>query len=181
MTDLGKNRNDPWHKYQGRNGHALFCRDMGHALIERGFTMDAPDIDNLQLKENRPKYARSIDWPVPCKDRVCFFCKKGYTCGVAHARFKVRMNNPPVRPGPFPVETHPKERVKVTQGECVVCLRNYRIMYRRKHKSDPTLSYIRAHGNLQRPGLGCNLCRNKRGGRGVPVCSTHWENYVHEC
>ena len=174
--------NDPWHKYSKHGGREEFQLDMAHAIIARAFQLDSAkdasgNLKDLKVKANRPAYTRATDWPVPCDCQHCYFCKTGYTYGVSPKRAAVRMKNPPIREGPYPVEEHPKERVKVTQGECVECLRIYRSQ--NDEQAQQTLGYIRKHAKLPKPGLGCNLCPNSRG-RGVPVCANHWEAYEHQ-
>ena len=75
-------------------GRYRFQMDAGIALINKGLTMDW-DWNNPTKVECRPKYVRHIDWfPCDCPDDDskqlrCFFCKHGFTHGVAHKQEEV--------------------------------------------------------------------------------------------
>jgi len=97
----------PWVKYLKRDGRAEFQLDLGLAIIEYGIRLDCPNIADLKDKSNRPAYMRKTNF-IPCSCKKCFFCKIGFTQGVAHKpppgmpRFRVKLDPP--SPAKLPVE-----------------------------------------------------------------------------
>eukprot|EP00557_Chaetoceros_sp_GSL56_P001663 CAMPEP_0176503360 /NCGR_PEP_ID=MMETSP0200_2-20121128/15318_1 /TAXON_ID=947934 /ORGANISM="Chaetoceros sp., Strain GSL56" /LENGTH=239 /DNA_ID=CAMNT_0017902639 /DNA_START=116 /DNA_END=832 /DNA_ORIENTATION=+ len=116
-TSKEENR-DSWIKYLKRGGRSEFQMDLGLALIEWGILLDCPNIADLKDKSKRPAYMRKTDF-VPCACKQCFFCKNGFTRGVAHKppaglpRFRVKLDPPSPAKPPVPPNKHSRKRVNI--------------------------------------------------------------------
>ena len=131
VQSAAKEGNDnSWTKYLQCGGRAAFQMDCGLALIERGILLDCPNIADLKDKSKRPTYMRKTDF-VPCACKQCFFCKNGFTRGVAHKpppgmpRFRVKLDPPSPEKPPVEPSKHSRQRVNVKKNAdwCKMCTR----------------------------------------------------------
>jgi hypothetical protein len=141
--------------------------------------MDCPNIADLKDKSRRPAFMRKTDF-LPCACKKCFFCKNGFTRGVAHKqppgmpRFRVRVDPPSPEKPPAKPDKHSRKRINVKKDTdwCKVCTKS-------EQEAHPELTQnaLRDSGRIKRTRQGCLECCS---GRGVPICKDCWPEYSHD-
>ena len=154
---------DFWSRYtEPILGRYRFQMDAGIALINKGLSMDWDWGDPTNVKK-RPKCVRHIDW-VPCdcpeddsKQLRCFFCRHGFSHGIAHKKKGQKRNTPST------ARTNcTAERVNLNYpGKCFICMNELQAagMTRSEAKK-------KAHSSR----LGCGTCEGQK----KFCCEEHW-------
>jgi hypothetical protein len=150
---------EDWKKYlDAHTGRYDFQIDLAMKLMEAGIRMDWDDITDPSTK---PSWMRQQN-PIPCGCGECFFCKEGFTTGIAHAA-KARASNAPVPRG------HDKVREFLGASlHCTYC-------YDRLHNEYPSWSAEQLRNKRKRSTKGCRKC----GENGVRVCELCWPTFNH--
>ena len=157
---------DFWTRYtEPILGRYHFQMDAGIALINKGLTMDW-DWDNPTKVECRPKYVRHIDWePCDCPDDDskqlrCFFCRNGFTHGIAHKDENRKRNKPSTARGVCTAE-----RVNLGYpGKCFICMNELIAAGMTKGEAKKKARSSR---------LGCGKCEGQK----KFCCEQHWNQH----
>ena len=145
--------------------------DAGIALINKGLTMDW-DWDNPTKVECWPKYVRHIDWePCDCPDDDskqlrCFFCRNGFTHGIAHKDENRKRNKPSTAR-----ETCSDRVDRGHSGFCYLCIEEVKRENPGIKVKDARKLLLEDKSKKNFSGrLGYTTC-NKH------VCARHWEDH----
>jgi hypothetical protein len=144
-----------------RDGRQRFQIDLALALAEFALRYEWDGEISKSNLAGRPKWMRGTDI-VPCDCGVCFFCKNGFTTGIAHK---------PVGAGPPSRAKKPKgcsvvrEKVKDQTQTCKVCYKIAKTNYSGDLKGKPL--YLHLSSMCHHDTLGCANC-------GMVVCEKHY-------
>ena len=169
VCEISKQSPDhPWAKYRKRDGRFEFQMDLAHAIIECGISLDCPDLEDLRDRKKRPGYMRKQDW-IPCDCNRCFFCKHGFTHGIAHKPAVGRRTNSTTE-NPIKCPTvEGAKRMKISDN-----VQYCRVCYQNSQRDSPEMPLATRRKSCKQSTLGCPGC-----GPIFSICKGCWKEWDH--